>query len=288
MSEPTGNPATFASNVASFDWSRLLPDTDHRWAMGLRPGNAAEFFAPRDSTGRLLAERAHWLRNAPADYSAMTPIAVPALRETNDWARSLRFPVEPVVDDDAALLALAHAWEPDFVWLQPDEVGTFRLIGGVVCFPSSWSLRDKLNLPITAVHAPVPALNRSLGRQIDTFLAALVPGAAWTRENLGFSRDAELNHHPSRSLPRLDESVTIDEVWLRVEQQLLLKLPASGSVLFGIRIAVVSLRDVLRIDNLPRRLIRWLKTMSDEAAAYKGLASARDAIIQLAQSCSLD
>lgn len=218
----------------------------------------------------------------------MARTAVPALRETNDWARSLGFNVEPVADDGEKLLALARAWEPDFVWMHPNEDGTFCLVGGVVCFPSLWSLRDKLNKPIAGVHGPVPDLNESLGRQIDTFLAALVPDAAWTRENLGFSRDAERNHHPSRPRRRLDESVTIDEVWLRVEQQLLLKLPASGSVLFGIRVEVVPLRDVLRIAELRTRLIRLLATIPDDVAAYKGLATARDAIIRLLQQFSPD
>jgi hypothetical protein len=273
---------------ASLDWSRLLPDADHRWAMGLRPGNLAEFFRPRDSTGQLLAERWRWLQSAPADYSAMTPTAIPALRETCELAQSLGFPINRRSDDAEQLLALARVWEPDFVWLHPDADGIHRLIAGVVCFPSSWALRDKLNKPIREVHGPVPALNETLGRQIDTFLAALVPGTAWTRDNLGFSRDAERNHHPDRSRCRLDETVTLNEVWLRVEQQLLMKLSTCDSVLFGIRVEIVPLRHVLCRSTMRDRLIRLLVTMPGNVAEYKGLATARHAIIRLAQQFSHD
>ena len=88
------------------------------------------------------------------------------------------------------------------------------------------------------IHGPVPGLNAQLGRSIDTFLAKLTPGAAWLRHNWGLSRSPELNQHPSRPLPRLDDSAALADAWLRVEQQALMALPASGGVLFAIRIAM--------------------------------------------------
>jgi hypothetical protein len=77
--------------------------------------------------------------------------------------------------------------------------------------------------------------------------------------------------------------VTLEEVFLRVEHQLLNKLPASGAILFGIRVEVVSLQDALKDPIASTRLRRLLTTISPEAAEYKGLADARETMIALMQ-----
>jgi hypothetical protein len=176
---------------------------------------------------------------------------------------------------------LGELWEPDFLFLKRNESARFQLVGGCVCSPSSWNFAEKVGHPMEFIHGPVPGLNAELGRSIDSFLAKLAPGAAWLRHNWGLSRSRELNQHPSRNLPRLDDSVTEQEVWLRVEHQALVALPRSGGILFGIRIALHSLAEVKRDATAAERLARALDTMPTEAAAYKGLAMARKRIIDL-------
>jgi hypothetical protein len=178
-------------------------------------------------------------------------------------------------------LRLGEIWEPDFLLLRPDAAGRFQLVGGCVCFPSSWSLAEKVGQPMEFIHAPVPGLNAQLGRSIDTFLTKLAPGTAWFRHNWGLSRSAELNQHPSRSLPRLNSSVTPKEVSLRVERQALMALPSSGGVLFAIRIEMHSLAKVKRDAAVAEHLARALRTMPEEVAAYKGLAAAREHVAGL-------
>jgi hypothetical protein len=263
------------------DWDRIYPDADHRWVMGLRPGDAADFFATRDATGAVCAERARWLADDAAKYAALLPEAEPALRDTVALARTLGTTIDAALPASLQLLALGRAWEPDFVWMHPDGDGIHRLIGGVVCFPSSWALRDKLGRPMSEVHGPVPGLNAELGRQIETFFARQALGVAWTRENSNYSRDAQLNHHPSRPRRPLDATVTADEVWIRVEHQLLLKLPRSGSVLFGIRLEIIPLPRLMEGAQAAARLARVFSTMSPAAAVYKGVAEARTALVAL-------
>ncbi|MES2707078.1 MAG: heme-dependent oxidative N-demethylase subunit alpha family protein [Verrucomicrobiota bacterium] len=139
----------------------------------------------------------------------------------------------------------------------------------------------KWGLGVAAIHTAVPGLNASLGRSIDTLLARLTPGSAWFRHNWGLSRSAERNQHPSRSLPRLDAGVTLEEVHLRVEHQALVALPESGGILFAIRIASHPLTDVRRDPEASSRLVRALRTMPADVAAYKGLADARGRIAAL-------
>jgi hypothetical protein len=263
------------------DWARIYPDADHRWSMGLRPGDVAEFFATRDGTGAVCAERARWLASDPEKYAALPPEAEPALSETVELARSLGTTIDVALTPFEQLLALGRAWEPDFVWMHPDGNGAHRLVGGVVCFPSSWSLREKLGGTMSQVHGPVPGLNAALDRQIETFFSKLDPGVAWTRENSSYRRDADLNHHPSLPRPHLDSTITLDEVWIRVEHQLLQKFPRSGSVLFGIRVEVVPLCKLIEDTQAAARLARVLSTMSPAAAEYKGVAVARTILVPL-------
>lgn len=265
------------------DWTRSFSDADHRWVMALRPvDEARDFFAQQDASGAMLAERARWLAEDVDTYAAVLPEAEAGAMETLQLARAWG----QVRDDDGdadspmqAMLNLGYAWEPDIVWMHPDESGTHRLAGGVVCFPSAWALREKLGRMMAEVHAPVPGLNAELGRQIDTFLLRMVPGAVWRRENWSLSGDGALNHHPSHQRRRLHADIAMQEVWLRLEHQLLMKLPTSGSVLFGIRIEVVPLGEVMRDEAAVARLARLVATMSEEAAEYKGLATAREVLV---------
>jgi hypothetical protein len=249
--------------------------TPHRWQMGLRPAAAPAFFAHEPNAAEVLARRARLLDAAPETYAALLDGGAAPLRETARLAAAWG----ARIDDRDPLHALGRAWEPDFALMTRGEDGVFRLAGGVVCFPSSWALREKLGRPMDDIHAPVPGLNPALARQIHTFLERLDPGAAWARENWGLSRDAELNHHPSLRRTALDAAVRADEVWVRIERQLLFKLPETRAVLFGIRVDVHPLTSLP--DTARAGLARALGTMSPEVLAYKGLASARDTLIAI-------
>lgn len=252
--------------------------------MGLRRGDAASFFSPRDPTGLVLAERRRWLKEDPENYAALTPAAEPALADTVALAQQLGETLDPKLTPWEQLMALGRTWEADFVWMHPDGTGAHRLIGGVVCFPSSWSLQEKLGLTMSETHRPVPGLNTSLDRQIETFFAKMIPGVAWTRENANYSRVPDLNQHPVRPRRPLDATVTGEEFLIRLEHQLLLKFPASNSILFAIRMEVIPLSELLNCAEGSARLARLLDTMSVAAAEYKGIAQAREVIVPLLHS----
>ena len=272
----------------SMNLDELFADEDYRFHMGLRRGSAADFFQRTAQNDELIEGRRRWLRSEPQTYSAFLPESAALLDECIALARDW-MSITP--EQQAFITALGapqergprlgEIWEPDFLLLRANEAGQFQLVGGCVCFPSSWSLAEKIGQPMEFVHGPVPGLNAQLGRSIDAFLAKLTPSTAWLRHNWGLSRSPELNQHPSRPLPRLDDSVTLAEVWMRVEQQALVALPARGGVLFGIRIAMHSLAEVKRDATTTERLARALRKMPTEVAAYKGLATARERLAGL-------
>ncbi|MDB5389489.1 MAG: hypothetical protein JWM11_5135 [Planctomycetaceae bacterium] len=264
------------------DWNRIFPDADHRWIMGLRRTDAlAEYFADADATRSVRAEREHWLAADPEKYAALLPEAESGLEETVELARELGAVIDADQSPFEQLLSLGRHWELDFVLMHPGADGVFRPMGGVVCFPSSWALRDKLAQPMVFVHEPVPNLNSVLGRQIDTFLTKQLPGEAWRRENWSLARDGNWNHHPSRPRIRLDATISAQDVWIRLEHQLLLKLPRSQCVFFGIRMDVVPLQKVIDDPQAAKRFARILSTIPEAAADYKGFATARSALIKL-------
>ena len=110
------------------------------------------------------------------------------------------------------------------------------------------------------------------------------PNIAWQRTNWGLSRSAELNQHPERALPRLDATVHLEEVWLRVEHQALVALPRNHGILFGIRIAIHPLAELKQDPAVASRFSRALQTMPEDMAQYKNLAAARSTIIALLRS----
>jgi hypothetical protein len=265
-------------------WTALLPDEDYRFHFGLKPGDAAQFFAPTASQTELLRERNHWLSEQPHLHATLLPEGEPLLRETIQLARQWgQLPPEftEPANPFASLVALGRVWEADFLLLKRGETEGIRLFGGCVCFPSSWTLTEKTGHRLEEIHEPVPTLNADLGARIDSFLTRMKPGTAWCRANWGLSRSAELNYHPERKLPRLTPPLREDEAWLRIENQVLTPLAAGAGILFGIRLEVHSLMEIKASPTALRGLRRALQTMPEEIAVYKGLAQAREALLAL-------
>src|SRR5689334_14106619 len=158
----------------------LLPDADYRFSFRFERADPRAFFSPTECHDDLISQRRSWLRQDPNRYAVLLPEAEPLLEETIElacqWSLletppttwSKRFP--QALD---RCTALGCELEPDFLLLRVEPSRTARLEGGVVCFPSAWSLEEKIGRPITAIHEVVPGLNASLGAQINSFLLKL-------------------------------------------------------------------------------------------------------------------
>lgn len=260
--------------------ARYFPEEDYRFTLRVERGEPREFFAPTAPGPGLRAERCRWLGEAPGRHAAALPEGAPVLEEAaglfQAWTGA-----GAAGDGNAAVVEWGRRLEPDWLLLARDEEGAFRLVAGCVCFPSSWSLEEKMGRRLEEIHGVVPGLNAQVGRPVAGFLGKLAPGIAWLRANWGLSRSPELNQHPERRLPRLDATVTAGEVWLRIERQALVALPASGGVLFGIRMDVHSLAEVQAEPAARAGLRRALQTMPGAMAEYKGLATARERLLTL-------
>lgn len=266
-----------------------LPGEDYRFALGISPGNAEAFFGPSPDREWLLAERARWLTSEPGWCVAALPDSEASLAEVE--ALSIGWGCLPVGAGGGLLERLAglsRQVEPDLVLLAPDGGGRLVVVGGSVCFPSYWRLTDKLGLPVDAVHAPVPGLNASLGGTIDRLLSRMKPGSCWTRANWGLASMPDLNEHPDRRRYAWERPLSLERVWIRREDQAIVSLPASGGVLFGIRVVVRSLAEVARSAEKLALLGRGLRTMPAEMVRYKGLSDVRGELLELLAAASAE
>ena len=264
------------------DWAALFPDEDFSFRFGFRHGAPEEFFGPTPARSEVLDERGRWLDEDKARYCRVLPegggLLEATLRRAADWNALPEAP--PAGTADQRCEWLGRHWEPDFLLLRPVN-GEFVLCGGCVCFPSAWDLTDKLGSRLARIHETVPGLNDEPATAIDRYLTRLPTDRVALRSNWGLSRSFERNLHPAQQRSALFPPMTPDEVFLRIEKQALISLGKESGVLFGIRLEIVPLSEVLIHPAAARGLERALRTMPAAVARYKGLAASREALVAM-------
>lgn len=193
-------------------------------------------------------------------------------------------PLKRVVRHDSAnpLLAASRLVQEDLVLLQKRPDG-WTVTAGSVCFPSSWRLRDKLGKPMHAVHGPVPEFGEGSrnAAMIERIFDNMKPDVPVWRLNWSLYPDDALFHGDEVRERR--RTAELDETFLRVEYQTLRKLPASGAILFTIRIHVDPASLISRHperQRLAAGLAGLIRQLSPEQAAYKGIAAIRQRLLE--------
>lgn len=185
-----------------------------------------------------------------------------------------------------ALHAAARLVQDDLVMMRA-RYGAWRLVAGSVCFPSSWSLAEKFGRRLEDVHAPVPGFGAKSRNAsvINRIFDNLQPNELMWRQNWGVY-DTDAVRLPTTAHDRAArlESVTAENLVIRVERQTLCKLPVSGDILFGIRIYRDSLADIKKSSHkneMLSDLAAHLEGLSQDELGYKELALARDHLLSL-------
>jgi len=284
----------------TLNWRQLFPMRGFAHSMALRRCNAGRFFMqPYRQNNPITAERYQSLREYPKRYVAIDDSAIKIWFFASNvmWQFCGIMPKAMLPPRNAqelfeSCVSLTGSLEHDWILLRPDEREVHRMIGAGVCFPSNWDIHEKMGKPVEEIHAIVPGLNASLGAKISKFLSNLTPFKAWQRENWGLSADAELNHHPSRKLKRLDNCATLSTTWLRLERQFFCKMHWSKYdcppfILFAIRVYNFLLDELIQEPGSAARIAHSLETMPDDVAAYKGIAPARAGLIAQLKAVTL-
>lgn len=141
-----------------------------------------------------------------------------------------------VVDRLEPLLTLGHLVQEDFAILEEID-NEHVMTGALLCFPASWSLDEKFNHGLIAIHKPVDEYTPELGKRVQRLFDFIQPERAMWRGNYLVYSNPDL-HQPRREENRR----TVDrdsKTWVRVERQCLVRLPVSRAVIFSIHTYVV-------------------------------------------------
>ncbi|MEM6916546.1 MAG: heme-dependent oxidative N-demethylase subunit alpha family protein [Verrucomicrobiota bacterium] len=251
-----------------------FPSPEFAWSLRMRKAAPELFFAKQDHSGELLREKNHWLdtlgEHCLVETEKSGEFAAQLWALARDWGQVKK-------GEEKSLEALSRVWECDLIFLDAE---TFRVAGGCVCFPSSWSLAGATGKTLGEVHGIVPGLNEAIGGKIHRFLSKLAPGKAYHRANWGMTRSDELNYHPALERERLDDTVTWNDLFLRLEHQSFLRL--DGGIVLAVRIEPIALETLrLKHPEVLSHLKTQLATMPRDVARYKSLEESVGRIVEL-------
>lgn len=185
-----------------------------------------------------------------------------------------RVTLRPLDVDRPALEAAALLVAEDLVVLGRTN-GVWKMVAGVVCFPSHWSPASKLGLPVATIHQPVPRYAQELSQRVDRFLNGLAPGRPVWRRNWTVHASGELF---APHLVPVGGPVAPADHWLRSERQTLTLLPRSGAILFGIRTQQVRLAVLQDQPDVASSLATAIRSAPRDLAAYRFAGIDQEAI----------
>jgi dimethylamine monooxygenase subunit A len=269
-----------------------VPADGSAWhlSMGLRRLDSARWLEVDEHRARDLEKKAELLASSPSVVLAVLPEGLDAAEEladlvVADLVEHHRGTVEPrgaqVLDCSSGVLVDRRELHPvaaasllvqeDLCVLeQLDE--EWRLTAACVCFPSRWSLTEKLGTSLTTIHSPVPGFADELATPATRFFDRLAVQRPVWRLNWTVLDTPELflPTASSRGTPPSSERL-MDELWFRVERQTLRRLADTGAIVFTIRTYVTALRKLVTAHpDSADALASTLETVPDTVAAYKG------------------
>jgi len=181
--------------------------------------------------------------------------------------------------------AIAMAIPEDLCVVQVDPGEGDRLVAAHVCAPSHWDPREKLGLSFRDIHAPVPGIEK-VNAKAPSLVQALVHGR-YKRMGWSLTTDDRPNHHPEpprdfNGTPETWQGKTFDpdnpRLFVRVERQTFIGLPAVNAFLFTIRLYFHDCRTMPPEERMQLRSA--IRSMTPESQMYKGINGQVDAIVQ--------
>jgi hypothetical protein len=160
----------------------------------------------------------------------------------------------------SALEEAASLVSDDLCILSARRPNDWRLIAGVLCAPTFWTLPERIGLDLGGLHGPVPGGDPDLANRIGRIFTGLKPDSVLERFNWTVQA-SDKRYTPDRPSA---SGKTVEDLHLRVERQTIRKLKRSESVVFTIRISVDPLMPILLEDETREAFEdAWLGTPQD-------------------------
>ena len=162
----------------------------------------------------------------------------------------------------------------------------YRLIGAAVAWPSDWHPKDKIGLPLRALHAPIAGYEEQLATGVDRFMETLKSGAIYGRCNWFIAPTGArrwLAEGPAEhAFAHVTSENAGETLFVRSERQTLRRLPETGAILFTIGIYVEPLGN-LRPENIAM-LAKAVQTLVNGEGDRRGAPHYADALLSYASS----
>jgi len=143
----------------------------------------------------------------------------------------------------------------------------WNLRAAAVCFPSYWSLKEKMGKPLDMIHGPVPQLNSAINEVITSKLDALECDKPVERFNWTLTDDMQL-HQPNTT--RRNIPPNHHKFFVRVERQTMMMLQ-TGDILFTIRTYLNPLSAITQHQELSTGLQTSILNTDPEVLNYRGI-----------------
>ncbi|MEE4154399.1 MAG: heme-dependent oxidative N-demethylase subunit alpha family protein [Erythrobacter sp.] len=164
--------------------------------------------------------------------------------------------------------AAASAHEDMCLLVRRADEPQFRLVGATVAWPTDWRPKEKLGLPLRALHAPIAGYEEQLASGVDRFMETLRPGAIFGRCNWFIAPTSErrwlAESPPKEAFAHVTSANAGETLFVRCERQTLRCLPQTGAILFTIGVYVE------RLGALPAAQAVSLAEAMEELVAGEG------------------
>ncbi len=173
---------------------------------------------------------------------------------------------------DELLGRIGRSIQEDICLLRRGEI-EWELEAGVLCFPSRWSLPDRIGKPLREVHGPTKGFDAVLASRITSLLDRLGDRIV-RRRNWFVHADPALFQpiRPVRGDPLVQVDRVLDDLFVRSERQTLRALPATGRIVFTIKTQQCRLRRLVEDPLLAERFTDYLRRAPVEQVAHRGMS----------------
>ena len=174
----------------------------------------------------------------------------------------------------------------DFAILDQRDADLFMDAGIVTC-PADWSLAFDAGMSFSEWHGPVPmAREEGIFERALKYLTAIQVGRPVRRLNWTLTINARMDTSPETYPSWGNERASVtpenvaEKVHLRVEVQVLDRMPRSNALMFSIRTYLISLEDLVTNPQWAKRMHRAMKTLPAPLVEYKGLTRFHPMVVE--------
>ena len=171
------------------------------------------------------------------------------------------------------LEALSMAIAEDIAVVQINPDGTDRNAFLSIAAPSRWAPEEKIGRSFIATHTPVPHMEKTLSAA-GKLQQMLIEKGPFVRFTWGIATTPALDTHPVQTEPPYAGG----DAFLRVERQVIRRIPKHQAFIFTIRVTVEPLSSVRVVQADAQALAAALRSMDEKSRIYKSVDGHIDAL----------